>query len=107
MRSMRPRRAPPIFVYGAPIFVYGYSVQIVWDEIKRQTNLAKHGMDFADLDLGFFESAIILPSVEGRSLAIGFLKGAVIAAVVYRPLGAEAVAVISMRRASRKERKLL
>jgi len=26
---------------------------IVWDEIKRQSNLAKHGLDFAALDLDF------------------------------------------------------
>ena len=36
---------------------------------------------------------------------MGKFKGVVIAAVVYRPLGAEAVSVISMRHASRKERK--
>jgi uncharacterized DUF497 family protein len=81
-------------------------MKIVWDENKRPTNLAKHGMDFADLDSEFFERAVIRPSVDGRYLAIGIFKGAVVI-VVYRPLGAEAVSVLSMRRASRKERKLL
>jgi uncharacterized protein len=64
-------------------------------------------MDFADLDPEFLGRAVIRLSNEGRSLAIGIFKGAVIIVVVYRPLGAEAVSVISMRRASRKERKLL
>jgi len=82
-------------------------MKVVWDEIKRQANLAKHGMDFADLDPTFFEGALIWPSFEARFLAIGVLQGATVAAVVYRPLGAEAVSVISMRRASRKERQLL
>jgi len=29
------------------------AVKIVWDEPKRLANLDKHGLDFADLDLGF------------------------------------------------------
>ena len=80
-------------------------MKIVWDEIKRQTNLAKHGMDFADLDLGFFAGAFIAPSIDGRFVAVGACKGDVVA-VVFRPMGREAISVISTRRASRKERSL-
>ncbi len=29
---------------------------IVWDEPKRKANLAKHGMDFADLDAEFLQA---------------------------------------------------
>jgi uncharacterized DUF497 family protein len=29
-------------------------LMIFWNEPSRQTNLAKHGLDFADLDEGFF-----------------------------------------------------
>lgn len=32
-------------------------MMIVWDEPKRLTNLAKHGLDFADLDETFFLSS--------------------------------------------------
>ncbi len=39
----------------------------------------------------------------GRFLAVGLFKGVVIAAVVYRPYGTEAVSVISMRPANRRE----
>jgi uncharacterized DUF497 family protein len=28
-------------------------MKVVWDESKRLTNLAKHGLDFADLDSDF------------------------------------------------------
>jgi uncharacterized DUF497 family protein len=63
--------------------------------------------DFADLDLAFFANAVGWPSVAERFLAVGIFKGAVVAALVYRPLGVEAISVISMRRASRKERKQL
>ena len=82
-------------------------MRIVWDESKRLTNLAKHGLDFADLDPDLFADAVFIRSREGRFVAVGEFKGEVIAAVVFRPLGREAVSVISMRPASQRERKLL
>jgi hypothetical protein len=33
-------------------------MKIVWDEPKRLTNLAKHGLDFADLDTDFFRRRV-------------------------------------------------
>jgi len=81
-------------------------MKIIWDEHKRQSNIEKHGLDFADLDLDFFETAIVLPVKVGRFMAINvFLDGA--ATVVFATLGSEAISVISMRPASRKERMLL
>jgi uncharacterized DUF497 family protein len=55
---------------------------IVWDEPKRHQNLAKHGLDFADLDLSFFLNASIRTAKSGRAIAIGEFKGRVIVAVV-------------------------
>lgn len=60
---------------------------ITWDEPKRQQNLAKHGLDFADLDFEFFASAKILPAKGRRSLAIGEFRGQIVIAVVFAPLG--------------------
>ncbi len=77
---------------------------IVWDEPKRQQNLAKHGLDFADLDVSFFLSASIRMAKTGRAIAIGEFQGRVIVAVVFLPMGREAISIISMRPASRKER---
>ena len=79
---------------------------IVWDEPKRLINLAKHGLDFADLDEWFFLGAVTVPAKDGRHLAIGRLADGTIA-VVFAVLGSEAVSVISMRPASRKERSVL
>ena len=79
---------------------------ILWDEPKRQRNLDKHGLDFADLDECFFLEAITAPAKDSRYIAIGRLADGTIA-VVYALLGSEAVSVISMRPASRKERSLL
>jgi len=79
---------------------------IVWEESKRRSNLAKHGLDFADLDEGFFLSSMVVPAKGGRHMAIGRLADGVIA-VVFAVLGSEGVSVISMRPASRKERRLI
>jgi uncharacterized protein len=75
-------------------------MKIVWDESKRWTNLAKHGLDFAD----FFAAAAAGPADKGRFVAVGDWAGIAIT-VVFRPLGAEAVSVISMRPTSRTERR--
>ncbi|MAM10344.1 MAG: hypothetical protein CML23_07765 [Rhizobiaceae bacterium] len=81
-------------------------VMIVWDEPKRQANLARHGLDFADLDEWFFLDAVTVPAKENRYMAIGRMNDGTIA-VVFAVLGTEGVSVISMRPASRKERSLL
>lgn len=79
-------------------------MKIVWDEPKREYNLVKHGLDFADLSFDFFLRATIEASKENRFLAIGELEGRIAVTVVFKPLGSEALSVISMRRASHSER---
>lgn len=75
------------------------------DEPKRLSNVDKHGMDFADLDLEFFDNAMIVPSRDGRLIAVGMLNEAT--TVVFAALGVEAISIISMRPASARERSLL
>lgn len=80
-------------------------MRIIWDETKRQANLAKHGLDFADLTTDFFVEAIIRPAKLGRLAAFGrFADGTI--AVVFATLGSEALSVISMRPANASERRL-
>lgn len=81
-------------------------MKIIWDEHKRQSNLTKHGLDFADLSIDFFETAKVQPSKEGRFKAIGNFEGVTVIAVAFRPYGSEALSVISMRRANKAERNL-
>ncbi|MFG1297395.1 BrnT family toxin [Xanthobacter variabilis] len=81
-------------------------MKILWDEPKRLANLAKHGLDFADLDMEFFASALVLPAAQGRFKAIGRRADGTLV-VIFAVLGVEAVSVISMRRASLAERKIL
>jgi uncharacterized protein len=80
-------------------------MKILWDEPKRLANLEKHGLDFADLNETFFDTALVLPSYKKRWQGIGKnIRGVIV--VVFVTLGKEAVSVISMRPASRYERKL-
>lgn len=62
-------------------------------------------MDFATLTEEFFAEALVIPAKSGRYLAIGKDVNGV-TSVVLVELGLEGVAVISMRRASKKERTL-
>jgi uncharacterized protein len=79
-------------------------MQIAFDESKRLQNLTKHGLDFADIDVEYFAGSIVVPAKLGRFMAIGVLSHDVIA-TVFAKLGSQGVSIISMRQASRKERK--
>lgn len=79
---------------------------ITWDEPKRLQNVLKHRLDFADLREEFFLEAVLLATRDGRYMALGHFSNDVIA-VVFVHLGTQGLSVISMRPASRKERRLL
>ncbi|NBB50855.1 hypothetical protein GVN24_21475 [Rhizobium sp. CRIBSB] len=79
---------------------------IVWDEPKRLANIDKHGLDFADLSLEFFERALIRPAKRGRLQAIGRLADGTVTVIFVR-LGTEGLSVISMRAANPTERRAL
>ena len=82
----------------------------MWDELKRRTNIENHGLDFMDARIRFdFREALIeptYPSKDGRArfTAIGPLNNDIVTAV-FSPLGREGLSIISLRPASRKERK--
>jgi uncharacterized DUF497 family protein len=52
----------------------------------------------------FFEGARIEPGHSRRMKAIGLFRGRIVT-VVFKPLGTEAVTLVTMRIASRKERR--
>jgi uncharacterized DUF497 family protein len=81
-------------------------MRIVWDEPKRVANLQKRQLDFEWLEMAFFADAIVVQTRLGRFKAIGWFDG-LPTTVIFKPLGSEAISVISMRRASRKERTVL
>ncbi|MBR0556406.1 BrnT family toxin [Ciceribacter sp. L1K23] len=81
-------------------------MEIVWGEPKRLANIDKHGLDFADLTLTFFESAVVIAAKRTRFQAIGRLADGTIT-VIFARLGTEGLSVISMRPAKTTERRLL
>lgn len=79
---------------------------IAWDEAKRLVNLAKHGVDFVDVDGFDWSTALIAHDVrrdygEVRSIAL-VRGGARLFAVVYTERHGEK-RIISARRANRRE----
>jgi uncharacterized DUF497 family protein len=83
-------------------------MKIVWDEVKRQANIDKHRLDFADVVLFDWRSAKIYqakPDATGglRLKAVGHFEHK-ICVVIFSLMGTEAMSVISFRSASAKER---
>lgn len=82
-------------------------MKLKWDERKRRANLAKHGIDFADLEPLFEGPVSDKPDLrrdygEARRIAVGGVGGLIVS-VVYTWRG-ETRRIISARRANRHER---
>lgn len=81
-----------------------------YDEPKQQANLAKHGFDFAEFEEAFdFDRYAVLPakpSPTGRTRhkLVGTWYGVTVVVAIVSPLGSEAIDIVSIRHAARKER---
>ena len=80
--------------------------QIIRNSSDYSTVDGRNGLDFTDLTEGFFATAILRRSHSGRTLAFGRHGDFLVVAVVFRPLGMEALSIVSMRRANTRERRL-
>jgi uncharacterized DUF497 family protein len=79
-------------------------MQFEWDEAKRLSNLAKHGLDFLDIDEIDWPTVAFVPSSkanEGRFVVLGEFRGRVHVVIV--TLRGGRTRVISFRRAKEKE----
>ena len=56
-------------------------MRILWDEPKRLANLAKHGLDFGDLDESFFGNSLVVSTKNRRWMAIGVSSSGIIVVV--------------------------
>jgi uncharacterized DUF497 family protein len=77
-----------------------------WDETKRQSNLAKHGIDFRDAAAIFDGPLVTVEDTregygEPRYVALGVLKGVVVSLVYVER--EEQVRLISIRKALKNE----
>jgi hypothetical protein len=81
-----------------------------WDERKRQSNLEKHGVDFADTAAFDWDTAVMLederfPYDEQRFIAVGWMKND-LHTMAFSMLEENAIRVITLRKATKQERRL-
>jgi uncharacterized DUF497 family protein len=77
-----------------------------WDETKRQSNIRKHGIDFADVVVLFAGDTLTMEDTrfdygEARYITLGQLKGHVI--VVAHIENEDLIRIISARKATKNE----
>ena len=78
-----------------------------WDEIKRRTNLQKHGLDFRDAHLVFGDDVFVIEDPhddydQTRYILQGMLEQHVVI-VVFLLRDEEIIRIISMRKANKRE----
>lgn len=83
-------------------------MDLEWDEGKRQRNIEKRGLDFADVERFEFGTAVVVPDLrvnygETRFNTTGYLDG-VLCIVCWTPRNGK-FRVISLRKANARERK--
>ncbi|MER2527429.1 MAG: BrnT family toxin [Candidatus Competibacter denitrificans] len=81
-------------------------MSFTWDSIKRQANLKKHGLDFADAEQIFSSETFTFEDDrfaygEQRFISLGLLRGHVI--VIVHTETEDTIRIISMRRAEKHE----
>ncbi len=81
-------------------------MRFTWDEPKRQANLRKHGLDFADVENVFAGPLVLVEDTrkdygEQRMIGIGLLGFLVV--LIVHVESAEEIRIISMRKADSNE----
>lgn len=82
-------------------------MEFEWDENKRKTNIAKHGIDFIDAQKIFDYDTVTIEDNrfgEQRFIAIGLLNGKTIV-VVYTERS-NIIRIISARKATKNEQQI-
>lgn len=84
-------------------------IDFEWDELKNESNISKHGFDFADAYQVFHSQ--MLTEIDNRSdygeerwVGIGLLSSRTVV-VVYTEVSEQVVRVISLRKALSHERR--
>jgi uncharacterized protein len=85
-------------------------VRYEWDEAKKRSNRAKHGLDFADAEQVFAGRCVTFVDDrfdygERRLMSLGMLAGRVVV-MAHSPRGHDATRIISMRKGNRREQKI-
>ena len=80
-----------------------------WDEAKNRSNIAKHGLDFADAAQVLTGRCVTYVDDrfdygEELFISLGMLDGRVVV-IAHAPRGPDVTRIISMRKANRREQK--
>ena len=84
-------------------------MKFIWDRLKNQLNIKKHGLDFADA-WKVFEAPMLVgidereDYGEDRWIGIGSMDNRVVV-IVFTELNEDTIRVISLRKATTYERK--
>lgn len=83
-----------------------WGMNFTWDETKRQANLQKHGLDFADAEKVFSGPMVLFEDLrndygEQRMIGIGQLESLVV--LIVHVETDEQIRIISMRKADSDE----
>jgi uncharacterized DUF497 family protein len=86
--------------------MHNLSVNFTWDEPKRQANLAKHGLDFADAAKVFAGPMVLFEDGrfdygEHRMVGVGLLEYLVV--LIVHVESDDTIRIISMRKADGNE----
>ena len=85
-------------------------MKLIWDEAKRQSNLAKHGFDFVQadvvLDAQYRQDVSITRHGENRVLSVAYALGFLAVLTVVHTDRSGMYRIISFRRASGEEREV-
>jgi uncharacterized protein len=81
-------------------------MRYTWDDVKRQSNLQKHGLDFADAEKVFAQPVVLFEDDradygETRMIGIGMLDFLVV--LIVHVESDEEIRIISMRKAGSDE----
>jgi len=79
-----------------------------WNEAKSRSNIRKHGLDFADAEEMFRGAVAVEPDTredygEKRWVGLGLIHGRV-THVVFAERGPDTIRIISLRKATKRER---
>jgi len=91
--------------------IYNKYVAITWDESKRASNLAKHGLDFRDagevLESRYRLDVPVVRHGEPRVLALSYsVKFLTVLCAIVVSRGGDETRIISFRHASEQEREV-
>lgn len=86
--------------------VYNTAMRYIWDETKRQTNLKKHGLDFANAEKVFAGPMVLFEDTrqdygEQRMIGIGLLD--VLVVLIVHVESDQEIRIVSMRKANSDE----